>query len=200
MTMFASKLPGKMMEHIYKVVRPLDFQAWASAARQYHQDNMAVQNIRGIYEDTTKKKSTTPKTGFTAHQLAKVLGVKMPSPGPDQMDTRADRSRSKWRGNQKARGRATTTEDPETQRQQGHCFTCNWQGHVARNCPKKPKEQKQTPPTKGRKAKAEDSDSDSDTESNNSSIHGFVDPWCISNCQMGQTRIFEAGQSRSRRR
>ena len=42
LTMFASKLPAKMMEHIYKVVRPLDFQAWADAARQYHQDNMAV--------------------------------------------------------------------------------------------------------------------------------------------------------------
>ena len=77
LTMFASKLPTKMMDHIYKVVRPLDFQGWASAARQYHQDNMAVQNIRGIYEDTAnRKKSTTPKTGFTAPQLAKVLGVK----------------------------------------------------------------------------------------------------------------------------
>ena len=64
----------------------------------------------------------------------------------------------------------TTTEDPETQRQQGRCFTCNRQGHLARNCPKKPKEKKQTPPTKGRKAKAEDSNSD--TESDNSSIHG----------------------------
>ena len=93
LTMFASKLPAKMMEHIYKVVRPLDFQAWADAARQYHQDNMAVQNIRGIYEDTSnRKKSTTPKTGFSAQQLAKILGVKMPSPGPDQMDIRADRS------------------------------------------------------------------------------------------------------------
>ena len=169
--MFTSKLPAKMMEHIYKVVRLLDFMAWADAARQYHQDNMAVQNIRGIYEDTTnRKKSTTPKTGFSAQQLAKVLGVKMPSPGPDQMDTRADRSRSKWCRNQQACGQATTTEDPETQRKEGRCFTCNLQGHVAHNCPKKPKEKKQTPPTKGRKAKAEDSDSKS--ESDVASVHG----------------------------
>ena len=172
LTMFASKLPAKMMEHIYKVVRPLNFQAWADAARQYHQDNMAVQNIKGIYEDTAnRKKSTTPKTGFSAQQLAKILGVKMPSPGPDQMDTRANRSRSKWCRNQQAHGRATTTEDPETQHQQGRCFTCNCQGHVARNCPKKPKEKKQTPPTKGRKAKANDSDSYSDSNSDVSSIH-----------------------------
>ena len=169
--MFASKLPAKMMEHIYKVVRLLDFMAWADTARQYHQDNMAVQNIRGIYEDTAnRKKSTTPKARFSAQQLAKILGVKMLSPGPDQMDTRADRSRSKWRGNQQARGRATITEDPETQRKEGRCFTCNLQGHIACNCSKKPKEKKQTPPTKGRKAKAGDSDSESESEV--ASVHG----------------------------
>ena len=89
----------------------------------------------------------------------------MPSPGPDQMDTRADRSRSKWRGNQKTRGRATTTEDPEKQRKEGRCYTCNQQGHLARNCPKKPKEKKQTPPAKGRQAEAEDSASESEDES-----------------------------------
>ena len=167
--MFASKLPAKMMEHIYKVVRLLDFMAWAVTARQYHQDNMAVQNIRGIYEDTAnRKKSTTTKTRFTMQQLAKVLGVKMPSPGPDQMDTRADRSRSKWHGNQKTHGRATTMEDPETQCKEGCCFTCNQQGHLARNCPKKPKEKKQTPLTKGRQAEAEDSGSESEAES----VHG----------------------------
>ena len=59
-------------------------------------------------------------------------------------------------------------EDPETQRKEGRCFTCNQQGHLAHNCPKKPKEKKQTPPTKGRKAKAEDSKSKSDDES----VHG----------------------------
>ena len=59
-------------------------------------------------------------------------------------------------------------EDLETQHKEGRCFTCNLQGHLARNCPKKPKEKKQTPPTKGRKAKAEDSNSESDAES----VHG----------------------------
>ena len=103
-TMFAAKLPNKMMEHIYKVVQPLDFMGWANAACQYHQDNMAVNNIKNIYEDQTKKKSTTPKTGFSTQQLAKVLGVKMPSPGPSQMDTRVDCTRSNWRRNQKAHG------------------------------------------------------------------------------------------------
>ena len=44
-----------MMEHLYKVVRPRDFAGWADAARQYHQDNQAVQNIRDIHGDTPKK-------------------------------------------------------------------------------------------------------------------------------------------------
>ena len=48
LTLFASKLPFKMMDHILKVIRPHDFQGWADVARQYHQDNMAVQNIMGI--------------------------------------------------------------------------------------------------------------------------------------------------------
>ena len=129
LTMFTSKLPAKMMEHIYKVVRPMDFQAWADAAQQYHQDNMTVQNIRGIYEDTTaRKKSTTKQTGFTVQQLAKVLGVKMPSPGPDQMDTRVDCSRFKWRRNQKTHGQVINMENPETQHKEGCCFT--WNGFI----------------------------------------------------------------------
>ena len=157
-----------MMEHIYKVIRPLNFQGWADTARQYHQDNMAVQNIRGLYEDSTKKKPNSPKTGFTAQQLAQILGVKMPAPGPNQMDTRADRTRSNWR-NKGTQGRATTV-DPEEQRKQGRCFQCNKQGHIARNCPDKPKEKKALPPvTRGRKVEIEDA---SDDESDTSSVHG----------------------------
>jgi hypothetical protein len=57
----------------------------------------------------------------------------------DAMDTRANRSRSsnrnKFRG---SKGRTTTTkEDPETQCKEGHCYSCNKQGHIARNCPAK---------------------------------------------------------------
>ena len=130
---------------------------------------MTVQNIRGIYEDTTaRKKSTTKQTGFTVQQLAKVLGVKMPSPGPDQMDTRVDCSHFKWCRNQKTHGRVINMENPETQHKEGCCFTCNQQGHIACNCPNKPKTKKPTPSTKGRQAKAEDSN----TESEASSIHG----------------------------
>jgi hypothetical protein len=74
-----------MMDHIYKVARPQDFAQWTEAVRQYHQDNTAVQNIRGIYEDTQRKQSLQKK-GFSAQQLAKILGVKMPSLDPNTME------------------------------------------------------------------------------------------------------------------
>ena len=61
LTLFASKLPFKMMDHILKIVRPHDFQGWANAARQYHQNNMAVQNVKKqpsqdiLHEDTAEE-------------------------------------------------------------------------------------------------------------------------------------------------
>ena len=70
-TLFASKLPNKMMDHLYKIVHPIDFAGWADGARQYHQDNQAVQNIRDIHGDTTKKAPQRQFAGFSAADLAK---------------------------------------------------------------------------------------------------------------------------------
>ena len=74
------------MDHIYKVVRPGTFAQWAEVVQRYHMDNTAVNNLQGLYEDTPKKKK-----GFSAQQIARILGVKLPS-DPDAMDTRADRT------------------------------------------------------------------------------------------------------------
>ena len=54
-TLLASKLPFQMMNHLYKIVRPHDFAAWADGACQFHQDNQAVQNIKDIHGDTPRK-------------------------------------------------------------------------------------------------------------------------------------------------
>jgi hypothetical protein len=123
LSLFASKLPFKMMDHIYKVARPQDFVQWTEAVHQYHQDNTAVQNIRGIYEDTPRKQSSQKK-GFSAQQLAKILGVKMLSLDPNTMDTRVDRSRS-FNKNRRTQGCTAniTTDATETQQKEGRCFT-----------------------------------------------------------------------------
>jgi hypothetical protein len=178
LSLFASKLPFKMMEHIYKVVQPVDFQGWADAARQYHQDNTAVQNIRGIWEDNPRRNSQPKKTsGFSAKELAKILGVKMPNPNPNAMDTRADRFRAQKKS-WKTQGRAsvtTTTPTTDQQRKEGRCYTCNKQGHIARNCPDKKKKDKV--PVKARKGETEDSGADDEvsaTEDETPSVDAFV--------------------------
>ena len=93
-TLFASKLPYKMMDHLYKIVRPHNFAGWADGVCQYHQDNQAVQNIKDIHGDTPRKAPQKKVAGFSAADLAKILNVKMLSPHPDAMDTQADRNRS----------------------------------------------------------------------------------------------------------
>ncbi|KAH9016634.1 hypothetical protein EDB84DRAFT_1443048 [Lactarius hengduanensis] len=130
--LFASKLPYCMMDHIYKVIHPIDFQGWSD-------DNTAVRNIRGIYEDMPKKKNSK----MTPHQLARMLGVPMPSQNPNAMDTQVDRSHSGWNQN-KTKGRTSATTPISEQCKTGHCFTCNQKGHLARNCPDKKDKQPQT--------------------------------------------------------
>jgi hypothetical protein len=160
-TLLASKLLYKMMNHIFMIVKPRNFEGWVDAAHQYHQDSMAVQNVRGVYEDTPRKGPF--RKGFLVKQWAQILGVKMPTPDPNVMDTRADRSHSKFKYRKGSKGRVSTTkEDSETQHKEGHCFTCNKQGHLARNCPDKSTNKPRK--TKARMAKTTDSDNGEITE------------------------------------
>jgi hypothetical protein len=88
----------------------------------------------------------------------------MPTQDPNAMDTHADRSRSysNFRNKKQTSGHVSTTkEDPDTQCKEGHCFTCNKQGHLARNCPDKPTNKRKT---KARTAEVADSDNKTITE------------------------------------
>ena len=69
------------------------------------------------------------------------------------MDMRADRNRSANR-NRRTQGRASAIapKDVDQQCAEGRCFT---QGHIARNCPDKPADNKANkPPFQKKKAKA----------------------------------------------
>ena len=156
-SLFASKLPHKMMEHICLVIKPRNFQGWADTARQYHQDNTAVQNLRNLNSDVPRKLGNK-KTGFSAKQWAQILGVKLPIPDSNTMDTCTDRTRSYYRNKGSKGHTGTTKEDPVKQHQEGRCFTCNKQGHLAKNCPDKPWKDKGK--VKARTAKTNDGDND----------------------------------------
>jgi hypothetical protein len=136
LSLLASKLPFHMMNHIYKVNRPQTFVDWTNAIHQYHQDNMAVQNLRGLHDDNPWKKNTLQQKGFSPQQLAKILGIKMPTPDANAMDTCADRSCS-WNKNKGTKGHVSTTapstssKDTKKQCAEGHCFNCNKQGHIS---------------------------------------------------------------------
>jgi len=137
LSLYVSKLPFKMADHIYKVVRPVDFQGWVEATHQYHQDNTAVQNIRGIFEDTPKKTSMQGgKPRISNKLLAQILGVKMPTPNPNAMDTHTNRTQSNNNWRKGTKGCTTLTEDEmEKKHKEGCCFQCNKQGHIKRFCP-----------------------------------------------------------------
>ena len=152
-----------MMQHIFLIVKPVNFNGWADVARDYHQGNAALQGIHDISEDAPGKK-TGKKTGFSAKQWAQILGVKLPTIDPNAMDTRTDRSRS-YSKNKGSKGCASSTkEDPETQCREGHCFTCNKQGHLAQNCPDKPAKTSDKGKVKARTAKTEPIDSEDEAE------------------------------------
>ncbi len=113
----------------------MDFQGWAKATCQYHQNNTVVQNIRGIFKDTPKKSLTGGKPKILTQLLAWILGVKMPTPNPNAMDTCADRTHSNnWKKG--ARGHAIITEDKmEKKCKEGCCFECGNKGHIKHFCP-----------------------------------------------------------------
>jgi hypothetical protein len=129
-TMFAAKLPYKMMQDILLVIKPIGFQAWAMAVRNYHKDNTLVQNMAAIGTDGMGRKNKLfNKMGFSPQQWAKILNVKMPL-DPNTMDTGANRSHS-FNRNKGSCGHTSTTEDTQKQHTEGCCFTCNKQGHLA---------------------------------------------------------------------
>ena len=137
LTALASKIPFSMMNHIVKIVRPQNFSNWSNTICQYHADNTAVNNLKGLGDQAPQKKKKGTLAGMTPTQWAHILRVKLPK-DPNAMDTSA-RNRS-YSQKKKTQARLTTTSDiEETQRKDGRCFNCNKQGHLSQNCPDKEK-------------------------------------------------------------
>ena len=112
MTTLASKLPFSMMNHIVKIVRPQNFAQWCEAIRQYHADNTAINNLKGLGPgDQAPQKKKGTLAGMTPAQWAHILGVKLPK-DPNAMDTSA-RSKSFFQKKKKTQARLATASDIE---------------------------------------------------------------------------------------
>ena len=90
--------------------------------------------------------------------------MKLPAIDPNAMDTRTDRSRSYSRNKGSKERTSSTKEDPDTQRREGHCFTCNKQGHLARNCLDKAAKTSDKGKVKACNAETEPIDSENEAE------------------------------------
>ena len=113
LTALASKLPFSMMNHIVKIVRPQNFADWCNAIRQYHADNTAVNNLKGLGlgDQAPQKKKKGTLAGMTPAQWAHILGVKLLK-DPNAMDTSA-RSKSFYQKKKKTQARFATASDIE---------------------------------------------------------------------------------------
>jgi hypothetical protein len=61
LSLLASKLPFKMVDHIYKVVRPTDFNQWANTICQYHQTTSQSKTLEGFMRIILDKHSPSRK-------------------------------------------------------------------------------------------------------------------------------------------
>ena len=108
---------------------------------------------------------------MTPTQWAHILRVKLPK-NLNTMDTSA-RGRS-YSQKKKTQAHLSTTDDlKDTQCKEGHCFTCNKQGHLSWNCPDKEKKKpKGKAPAKARIAETEE-DSEAE-ESDDNWVETFI--------------------------
>ena len=101
-----------MMNHIVKIVHPQNFADWCNAVHQYHADNMAVNNLKGLGPgDQTPQKKKGTLAGMTPSQWAHILGVKLPK-DCNAMDT-STRSKSFYQKKKKAQAKLATASDIE---------------------------------------------------------------------------------------
>src|SRR3981081_748365 len=154
LSMFAKGLPQNLSDKCLDLNDPETFDEWALAAQKNHKVWLKKRMIKGDYSAT--QTSTRQNSGWG--QLGQLRwgnqnrgnqswrgrgGRQGQNPrqlnrrDPDAMDTSAGVAR-----------KATTEAEKQKHRQEGRCYECSKQGHLARNCPDKKPRARATTSTK----------------------------------------------------
>jgi len=131
--LFARGLPVPLTNACIDLDGPESFEQWRNSTQRQHRAWLKKQAIHCDYSKPSAPKPQTPNQGQWQGLWNNRggRGAQAPCPqlqrrDPNMMDTSA--------------GKATTEEQKAKFRQEGRCYECKRQGHMARNCPsKKPK-------------------------------------------------------------
>jgi hypothetical protein len=128
--LFARGLPSKLCDACIDYESPESFEQWVNAARRQHRNWLCKKTIRGD-EISGRPAQNNNRPGFIwrvnnpRNNNAQPLRPRLPPRDDNRMQVDTIR-------------KATTDAEKEQHRKEGRCFKCSQQGHLARNCPKRP--------------------------------------------------------------
>jgi hypothetical protein len=133
---FALGLPRALAEAVIDIDTPNTFEEWKIAAQKQHRSWMRKQALRNIFAPSQPRNN--PGTGSSNSNSGNRGGwrwprtdtgtgtrPRLPPRDPNAMDTSA------------VARKAITEAEKQKCRQEGRCFECGKQGHLARACPSK---------------------------------------------------------------
>jgi len=141
--LFSEGMPFSLAESCIKLKQPKSFEQWAKAAQAQQRNYILIQGLKKSKDGSSTARPPPAQTGNTTrnpffwqqgggqqqNQRPQNSGQspiqQLPPHDPNAMDTSA------------AAQKAITEADKEKYRKEGHCFGCDKQGHIVRNCPSK---------------------------------------------------------------
>jgi hypothetical protein len=129
---FALGLPRALAEAVIDIDTPNTFEEWKTAAQKQHRSWMRKQALRNNFapsqprnDPSTGSNSNANRGGWRWPRADTGTRPRLPPRDPNAMDTSA------------VARKATTEAEKQRSRQEGRCFECGKQGHLARACPSK---------------------------------------------------------------
>ncbi len=139
--LFSKGMPFSLAKSCIKLEQPKSFEQWAKAAQVQQRNYILIQGLKSS-KDGSSMARPPPTQNTTCNPFfwwwgggqqqqqqpqnpGQALGQQLPPRDPNAMDTSA------------AARKAITKADKEKYWKEGHCFECDKQGYITRNCPNK---------------------------------------------------------------